>query len=241
MNVKILHRLVLFAAASLVAGLSCPQRGFATVASGWDLFITSSDTTFMGANYQGVPLGTYDFGSGVAINVDGTDTIVQRVAGATPGTFNIYFRALQLRSVLPIFGSDYGYITLNSTLSSGTVVIDEVLGTFENHFTINYDLWQGLPGGTLYTSGSLNLGGTGNWSHDAPPGVFTISGINYELKAPGVTTEDFWPLGSLNHVDESDPGSGHMHKVTSTPEPSTILAGAFAGLALVCHLRRMRR
>ena len=51
----------------------------ATVEPGWDLFETTDPTTFVSVPWEGVPLGTFDFGGVIGIQDTGTtDTIVER-------------------------------------------------------------------------------------------------------------------------------------------------------------------
>src|SRR5256885_156155 len=51
---------------------------------GFELFQSVTGTTFGGVAFQGVPIGTFNFGGTIGVKaVGGTDTIVQRLAPAT--------------------------------------------------------------------------------------------------------------------------------------------------------------
>src|ERR1035438_5206502 len=85
MKNKSIRHLTVLAAVSLLAGFCLPTPSRAdsgTVNPGWDLFQTIASMTYDNGpildlgNLQGVPLGTYNFGSGPQ-NVGLTDTIVQ--------------------------------------------------------------------------------------------------------------------------------------------------------------------
>src|SRR5688572_2677905 len=93
-----------------LASLESAQADY-IVLEGYDLFQSTRKTTFGGVNFQGVPLGSFDFGSGPE-KTWSTDTIMQRKqaadTGGSPGTappIDIEFVALQLRSVAPV---DFG-------------------------------------------------------------------------------------------------------------------------------------
>jgi|SRR5262245_17362279 len=58
------------------------------VNTGFELYETLSGTTFGGVAFQGVPIGTFNFGGTIGVKVVGeTDTIVQRLAPATRTSF----------------------------------------------------------------------------------------------------------------------------------------------------------
>src|ERR1700736_6576090 len=78
-----------------------------TVNPGYDLFQTDpTATNFMGIPFQGVPLGTYNFGGIIGVqNVGNTDTIVQRfspIASAPSTTVGTQLIALQLETLAPV-------------------------------------------------------------------------------------------------------------------------------------------
>src|ERR1700737_2000421 len=118
MKISLIIRYVACFAAFCVFA-STPLYASTTVAAGWDLFQTvSPGTTFGGQEFEGVPLGSYDFGAGAQPTAN-TDTIVHRLsaANAPSTTINIELTALQLKSVNPTdfgLGPDFYYITLQS-------------------------------------------------------------------------------------------------------------------------------
>src|SRR5215213_4387766 len=100
-------RSIMLGLLAIVFTLAFPSASKADplVLAGFDLFTTLPGTqvNLAGAGLQpfiGVPLGTFDFGSG-PVAVFNTDTIVQRLANATPlsPTVPIEMVALQLMSV----------------------------------------------------------------------------------------------------------------------------------------------
>ena len=78
---------------------------------GWNCFDTVSGTVYNGLLLEGVPLGTFDFGSG-PVSVGNTDTIIQRLGtvNASGGTMSISVVALQLQTVNQVnLGAGLGY------------------------------------------------------------------------------------------------------------------------------------
>ena len=229
MKSKSIRHVIVLAAASLLTGLCLPTPSLALpVYPGYDLFDTVPDgTIFDGVHFYGVPLGTFNFGSGF-VNVGNTDTIIQRLAPAitVPGTFNLQFNALQLQSVVPMFGSDYGYITLDSGhASSGQININA--GTFSSTLNVYYDLRDGGLNGSIMGSGMVTLTSTGPWSQDAPPGALTIPGVNYLLNGVDASA-DFWPSGpggpGTPFTESSTAGDQHEVGATSVPDTTSTLA-----------------
>ena len=224
MKSKSIRHVMVLAAASLLTGLCLPTPSRALpVYEGYDLFDTVPDGTwFDGVHWHGVPLLRWNFGSGL-VNVGNTDTIIQRLAPAitVPGTFNLQVNALQLQSVLPMFGSDYGYITLDSGHASGGQ-ININAGTFSSTLNVYYDLRDGGLNGSIMGSGMVTLTSTGLWSNYASPGALTIPGVNYLLNGVD-TSADFWPSGPGGPgtpFTESSTG-GDQHKVGATTVPDT--------------------
>jgi hypothetical protein len=184
-----------------------------TVHSGWDLLVTvPSGTEFMGQNWQGVPIGNYNFGGNTA-NAGIADTIIYRPQSAQvlvsgeSATVLMEVAALQMRSVNP-FDPDgggpaplsYYYITLAGP-SSGTVTInfDHEPGTpphgwFSTEFDVNYALHLGSLDGDIVASGTEGFKlNSGYWNHEKVNpggGVPLISGVNYLLNGAD-TSEDF--------------------------------------------------
>src|SRR5205823_1556047 len=98
--------------------------GSLTVSAGYDLFASIEGTSFPGLGpLMGVPLGTFDFGSG-PVPVGNTDTIVHRLSDVTVaavgdmGTTRLEMVALQLESVAAVDfagnGLDHYFVTLQS-------------------------------------------------------------------------------------------------------------------------------
>lgn len=228
-----------------------------TVASGWDLLTTDpTSTTFAGASFAGVPIGTYDFGGTIGVKSVGmTDTIVQRQGDATVSSapdsaapIPIELVALQLRSVTPInlgAGVDFHYITLQSARggpdSVGEMTVgfaDSQGGLFTSFFDVFFDVRLGALDGPILASDHLQLANaTGTpWSHDAPAGVLLIDGVNHRLNGTD-TSADFWP----DPILEEHP-SGAKHGVRSAvPEPSTYLAGLILAGVMCSSLLAERR
>ncbi|MBE0703058.1 MAG: hypothetical protein IH582_07790, partial [Afipia sp.] len=110
MKTGILWRAGTLAAVVVIAAFTMrsPAQA-AVVAPGFDLLTTQPGTSFMGAPFMGVPLGSHDFGVPFGMLPTGdTDTIVRRLDPASvplpPGgeTIPIELVALQLVSVVPI-------------------------------------------------------------------------------------------------------------------------------------------
>src|SRR6266850_5311094 len=85
---------------------------------GYDLFESLTGTTFGGVAFQGVPIGSFNFGGTIGVkNVGVTDTIIQRLAPATGAAIPTAMIDFQLVSTAPTnFGLGVGfyYITLQS-------------------------------------------------------------------------------------------------------------------------------
>ena len=242
------HQLILiraaFAAAFLFAGLALPSvsRAVPIVDSGYDLLTTQSGTTFAGAPFEGVPLGTFNFGGTIGVqNVGNTDTIIQRLAPATgpsSQTIPIAMLALQLVSVNPInlgAGVGFYYITLQSArggpASTGQMTINFAPQTFTSFFDVFFDVRLGSLNGPIVESTDLVLSNSGTaWSNMAPSGSLLINGVNNDLNGTD-TSNDFWP----GTITEAHP-SGAQHVAGSTTVSTTVPDGgttlAMLGLAL---------
>jgi hypothetical protein len=240
-----LRKLSAIGAVSACFGLALPSIG-QEVLPGYDLFDTQAGTTFQGAPFVGVPVGSYNFGGSIGTqSVGNTDTIVQRLAPATPGspTIPIVMDALQLESATPISlgGGPLGFyfVTLQSTdgagpASTGSMTINfsnPGSGTFTSFFDVFADIHFGAPNGPIVAQPVLTLQNPGaSWGNVAPPGATLINGVDNMLNGAN-TANDFWPMGSFT---ESEPGATHVVAPDVVPEPSTfvgLLMGAGAFLA----------
>src|SRR4051812_25475227 len=131
-----------------------------TVNPGYDLFGSAPGTTYPGLGpLVGVPLGTFDFGSG-PVPVGNADTIVQRLSSVTvaaagnTGSTNVTVRALQLETEAPVnfggSGLDNYFFTLQSLRggppTSGHLDITftgTAGGTFSSFFDVLFDIRKG--------------------------------------------------------------------------------------------------
>src|SRR5262249_25794068 len=90
-------------AIAVLAAFAAGRASAGIINPGYDLLETTTPTTFLGQNFQGVPVGSYNFGAG-ALNTGNTDTIIHRL-NADPDTTNLanvintQMVMLQLRSV----------------------------------------------------------------------------------------------------------------------------------------------
>ena len=260
--------------AALLVTLLTPGLGRAdplavTVPAGYDLFQTvSSGTSYMGINFQGVPLGTFNFGGSIGTKtVDNTDTIVQRLNDATPGNNGITglaIQALQLVSttevsLVPFGGSGVGYlyVTLdsNKTVTGGTdpttglarntmqifSATSGVGGTFNSYLDFNVDFSASLGGPILGTAQEMKLTTLGAlWSPTPAPGSLVIDGVNKVVPLP-VGDVNFYPCvdpATSLAVTCVHDASGAGHH-TVKPAPEPSTFALFgAGLALFGYSRR---
>ena len=233
--------------------------GIVAVNPGWDLLQSTPGTSFGGASFQGVPLGTFDFGVPIGVKPTfTTDTIVKRnVAAVPPGvpgtaqSIPIELVALQLQSTVPVdfgLGTDFYFITLQKLRggpsSTGSMIIDFTTanaGTFSSSFDVFFDVRRGSLSGPIALSSNLILSNFGaTWQQIPPPGSVVIDGVNHNLNGVD-TTNDFWP----GPIIESHP-TGAQHSVVGAtinplPEPCTLILVLCAGVAWFLVGRQQHR
>ena len=180
---------------SIAIGLAAPtvaRAGF-IVSEGFDLFQTIDGTQFDGVDFEGVPLGEFDFGGTIGSkNTGNADTIVQRlgpasvVAAGQTVVIDIELVALQLRSVAPVdwgAGLDFHYVTLDENSASlGTMAItfdDMEGGTFDAAFTVFFDIRIGALDAAIIGSDSIDIVNTSDpWGRIPPQSAVIIDGVN---------------------------------------------------------------
>lgn len=225
----------------LVFGSLTLSKAGPLVLPGYDLFETLSGTAFVGVPFEGVPIGTYDFGSGPQ-KVGTTDTIVQRFdpASAPSTTIDIELVALQLKSSVPAdFGLGLGtyYITLQSarggpaSLGAMTINFDprgEVSphGTFDSFFDVFFDIRLGDLDGPIALSDDERVDSRQNpWSHD-PPRPNACNPLREENLFPD---EDVTEAGML---------ARHVAQMARCPDSGATCLLMIMGLSGVICLRR---
>lgn len=253
------HRIRLKATLSLLAfilitAFPSTSKADPLVLSGFDLFQTVPPTKFnlngQSIDVKGVPLGTFDFGSG-PVNTGSADTIVERLGDASPAnpTINLELVALQFMSVTPInlgTGTDFLFVTLQSVrggpASLGIMTINfgpegTPHGTFDSTLSVFFDVRVGSLTGEIIFSGHKTLTALGvAWTHFPPPDAVLIPGVNFLLNGQN-QLNDFFPIDIVMHQNPD----GSMHTVqTAVPEPTTLglLAAGVAGLAARIYRRR---
>jgi len=227
--------------------------GSLTVNSGYDLFASGPGTSFdpLGP-LVGVPIGTFDFGSG-PVSVGDADTIVHRLDPVTvaavgdTGTTRLEMLALQLMTATPVnfggFGLDNYFITLQSAPpSTGSMAITFTSldgGTFTSSLNVLFDIRKGgLTGNIVFSNTDpLLLTNPGAaWDRDPPLGAVLINGINRFLNGTDNGT-DFWPLP----FTETEPGAVHPVRPAMVPEPGSWLLGTTAVVIGLGYSRWRRR
>ncbi len=192
---------------ALIAAAPSVTRAQLIVEPGFDLFETNpGGTQFAGFPFEGVPIGTFDFGDGIPRDLGDADTIVQRldpaIAPALGGnaTVSVELVALQLRSAHPIdlgAGLDFHYATLSDHQPSGgfmDIFFETNQGGFYfSQMQVNFDIRLGALNGPIIFQDSPDLFLDGApWRRDPPAGARKIPGINYRLATDGSRKQDFW-------------------------------------------------
>ena len=219
------------------------------VNAGWDLFATDPSSTFMGMNFQGVPIGSYDFGGAIGVQGTGTtDTIMQRLSKTDLGitSTDVVMNALQLETTAPVnFGGngldDY-YLTLQSThagpASTGSMTVfgptGPTIDTESFDMTVYFDIRKGSLSGPIVMSSNFGLlGPSDGWSHTAPLDTVLINGANYQTSGGSTNQGDFWPNTPLAETANSDIGPFFVLQNPHVPEPSSLMLAGTAAL-IVC-------
>ncbi len=165
------------------------------IAPGFDLFQTDS-AMFQGVEFEGVPLGGFDFGQQGPHDTGQADTIVRRlkdVPNGLPGqaaTIEIELVALSLRSVDPVdlgpgLGPEHLLLNLSDTDRSpgfGIIHFDnDDGGTFDAFFDVFFDITTEDTGQSL-GPGQTQLSTEGaSWGRIPAPGSVQIPGVNVLL------------------------------------------------------------
>ncbi len=255
----------------LVLQPSSARGSFVNIMSGYDLLYTvESSFDFGGAGglgvtpFVGVPLNTYNFGSGPKY-VGATDTILHRldpVIGLADGasqSIDLKMVALSLRSRFEIDWSAFGGIanefvkTVNLVDTGSTMTITNSVadlapldegGTFVSTLKFSFQL-QGLASGKLSPFFSLDIPQTtpAAWRHipsTINPNPVLIDFVNNHLNGSNHLNDFF--------TGEAEHGGGPPHHITNdinavdaVPEPTSVFAIGLACLAAGGRFARKRR
>lgn len=234
----------------LFVGLFSSVSLAADIYGGYDLFATATGTQYLGVPFEGVPLGTFDFGGSIGEHpVGSADTIMACitpgvVAGA-PGPIPYPALAMQLRTSAPHdLGAGLGtyYLTLQSArggpTSDGHLIVnfdDASSGTFNITSHLLFDLRFGSLAGPIVSSHEFSVAMVGASFGNVPTGL-SIDGVNH-LRNGSNEEGDFWPTQSIILLG---PGATHALAPAQVPEPSTFALAALGIVGLMAYARRRR-
>ncbi|MCF7962862.1 MAG: PEP-CTERM sorting domain-containing protein [Pirellula sp.] len=249
----------------LVLQPSSASGGFVTILPGYDLLVTESACYNFGAPFGlvpfvGVPIGTYDFGSGSAI-IGATDTIVRRLDSVTLAdgeckTINIAMTALSLRSRDQIDWSSFGGIANEYVKTVGVVdqgstmtICNDFVGlcaTFDSTIKISFQL-QGVTSGAVASFGTktFSMVGAGSW-HQIPgtpslPNLpVLINGVNNNLNGLDHSNDFFTDLSQHILPDGGKHSTVDVNGVVC-PEPTSMFSIGLACMAVGGGFARRRR
>jgi hypothetical protein len=242
-----------------IGAYAFPALGQTDVLPGYDLLETTAGTNFAGEPFEGVPIGSYNFGGAIGVqNVGETDTIIQRPnTSSIPGNSGdsgaqpLLFDDLQLESATPFsFGGGpvgFYFITLQSQdgtgpASTGSIDINFTSpagGTFTSSLDVFFDVHYGALNGPIVFNDNLVLSNSGDtWGRIPPPGAVLIDGANNLLN--GVDhSEDFFVAPPLIEMHPAGPlAATHVVQEAQVPEPASL--SVLAGMGLLA-LRRPRK
>lgn len=204
--------------------------------------------------FVGVPLGSFDFGSG-SVPTGNTDTVMFRneeindLTGKLTTTVDLLAMQLVTDGEFDLGkGLDRYYLTVSSApASTGTMEFmfagphdcSAPHGSFRyTSLTYNFDVWTGAPGGTFVFSDTMTLSSPFQpWSHCAPPGVVLIPDVNFLLD--GTPESDFFALGVFSLIGND--GTVILLQTATVPEPAPTLLFVTAMVALLVGNRWRRR
>jgi hypothetical protein len=252
-------KLLALLAAGAVGVYALPVLAQSDVLPGYDLFQSTTATTFQGQPFEGVPIGSYNFGGTIGVqNTDNTDTIIQRLSTAsvptTPDTaapISIQLLDLQLESTTPTTLGGLGplgtyFITTQSQdgtgpASTGSMTITFATpagGTFTSSLDVFFDVHYGALNGPIVYSTDLVLSNAGDgWGRIPPPGSVLINGANNLLN--GVDhSEDFFVLPPL--IEAHPTGAQHVVTEATVPEPVSVGLLLVTGVAALSRRPRTR-